>query len=273
MGSISGTARPLFCTACGARLEPTSRFCEQCGKEIDQQPAQPGLSAPIAPAPPSISQGQQHDTLASTHPTPPSPPGPQEHDTLASSHGRMQPPVYTPAAQYPQPAASEPSPPAPAPAYTASTDPNFIRLGLAQPEAVQPVAAPAPSRTRTIAILTALLIVLVAAAAAGAWFLFLQPKATITVEQPSLQCQAGATVQVSAGVAGNAANVSWIVREGPSGGRVVAEGAVATPTGAKYVATYVAPFSPGVYHVEASTGGYGGSKAVIEIRVLGAAKQ
>jgi chitinase len=82
--------------------------------------------------------------------------------------------------------------------------------------------------------------------------------------------KAGNALDFSADVTGSAdLEVMWSVQEGDAGGRVVSRGAKAAGGKVSAVAVYIAPKSPGIYHVIAASKADSRKTAVAEVAVVG----
>lgn len=76
----------------------------------------------------------------------------------------------------------------------------------------------------------------------------------VTLTPSNVQVVAGDAADFAAAVTGsNSTDVNWSVREGPSGGRVVPRGARAGDGKVSLLAVYIAPQSPGTYHLIATS--------------------
>jgi hypothetical protein len=64
-------------------------------------------------------------------------------------------------------------------------------------------------------------------------------------------------------------NVEWTIDEGDSGGRIVPRGAKAKDGGVSSLAVYMAPKTPGTYHVAATSKADPAKSASVTITVTG----
>jgi hypothetical protein len=95
------------------------------------------------------------------------------------------------------------------------------------------------------------------------------PPIIVTIDPPSAHVRVGKTADFAATVSGAPNNeVTWSVREGDVGGRVVAKGAKAEGGKVSSLATYTAPKKPGTYHLLATSNTTPPSAVSAEITVV-----
>jgi chitinase len=124
-----------------------------------------------------------------------------------------------------------------------------------------------------------IVVLLLGGAGAAVWILHssLPGKSTapasnveVTISPASAQVVAGKAFDFSATVAGaENVEVTWSVQEGDSGGRVVSRGARAQGGAVSSMAVYIAPDTPGTYHLLATSRADSKKSASAEITVTG----
>ena len=96
----------------------------------------------------------------------------------------------------------------------------------------------------------------------------------VTITPESARVVAGKACDLSASVSGtDDAEVDWSVVEGEEGGRVINRGAKAGAGEVSLQAVYVAPKTPGTYHVQATSKADRQKSATAEITVTAARKR
>ncbi len=135
-----------------------------------------------------------------------------------------------------------------------------------------------PLRRRSLPVLEILVAVLLLGGAGAAIWIFRStlpkrhaepPPIIVTIDPASARVQTGKTADFAATVSGASnSEVTWSVREGNTGGRVVAKGAKAEGGNVSSLATYTAPKKPGTYHVLATSNTTPPSAVSAEITVV-----
>jgi chitinase len=93
---------------------------------------------------------------------------------------------------------------------------------------------------------------------------------TVTISPTEAQVAAGQAQDFSATVTGSGdTDVSWSIAEGSTGGKVVNHGAQAEGGTVTTQAVYVAPTTPGTYHVIATSHADQSKSATAEVTVSG----
>ncbi len=156
-------------------------------------------------------------------------------------------------------------------------------------DAVAPVARKTPSRGQLPArksrlpVLEILVVVLlVAGAVAAVWMLRSSSpgksaatvrNVDITISPANAKVVAGQSLDFSAVVSGtDDMHVSWTVQEGDDGGQIVTHGAKAEGGKVSSIAVYVAPKTPGTYHLLTTSQADPKKSAEAEITVTRATK-
>lgn len=254
---------PSFCANCGQRVDRQDKFCRNCGVAVPQQPfesagtmARPAFredAAPVTTPPPQVvpppaKELPQVDVRRQSV----EPPPPQEFASPAEPPLRSQEPDLREA-------------PAPVPTafdYLAPTPIPTAYDYVAQEEEV--VEKPPRRRKSRLPVLEILVIVLLlVGAGAAVWMLrsSLPPKhaavpsnVDILLAPTTARVAAGHAVDFSATVTGtDNVEVDWSVQEGDAGGRVVPRGAKADGGTVSTLAVYIAPDTPGTYHLLATS--------------------
>lgn len=95
------------------------------------------------------------------------------------------------------------------------------------------------------------------------------PPIIVTIDPTSAHVRVGKTADFAATVSGASnSEVLWSVREGDSGGHIVAKGAKAEDGKVSSLATYTAPKKPGTYHLLATSNTTPPSAVSAEITVV-----
>ncbi|MDR3749000.1 MAG: zinc-ribbon domain-containing protein [Acidobacteriota bacterium] len=228
------------CASCGETNPAGNRFCERCGKPL--QAAAPVQCAP-APAPVRM--------------PPPSP--------ITQTSWLDQPEPAPPAVTAPVVAKAVP---APLPSSTAlkGRDEDFFYF------------YDDASSQRSNRKLIIVLMVVLALGVLGVIYLLSRPSAkravpanlTITIAPTETEVAVGEAHDFSATVGGSGdTDVAWSVAEGSAGGTVVSRGAQADGGAVASMGVYVAPTTPGTYHVVATSKADTSKSATAEVLVSG----
>ncbi|NMN00598.1 transmembrane serine/threonine- protein kinase B [Bifidobacterium sp. DSM 109958] len=152
----------MFCTQCGTKNEPGTRFCMNCGHpfDVEEPAATAGPAAPVAPAAPAPVPTPE------AAPQPAQPAQPPQPVPAPAQPAPVQP---APAPAQPQPAAPAPAQPAPVHPQPAPSAPQPVQPA-ASPEQAAPAepAKPAKPRKRHGKLIAAILAVVLVIAAGGA---------------------------------------------------------------------------------------------------------
>ena len=272
----------MFCTGCGNKVEREDKFCSECGAPVRRQAVGSAAAAASSPA----DAGQPIPRTSSTAEmqlpftaTPPQAPEAAGSPTAAPPHPEplfAETPAVTPAE-------------VPLPSFSGYADVH----PASQAESVAPTVRPAPTLTfaaqpsyietrarkaRPPVLEIIVIVLLVLGAGAAFWMLHssLPGKSTapvsviaVTLSPPNAEVVAGNAVDFSAAVTGtDDAEVTWSVQEGEDGGRVTPRGAKAEAGGVASLAVYVAPATPGTYHLMATSKADPQQSASSEITVL-----
>ncbi len=233
-------ARTQACTSCGELNPADNRFCERCGQPLQATPVQsapaPASVRPLAPSP--ITQTSWLD----------------EPEPVASSVSK---PMETAAVSK-----AAPSPP-PVAAAPAAKDDNFFYF-------YDDSAAHRGNRKLLI-----VLMVVLALGVLGVIYMLSGPakhpagaNISISISPTEAQVVAGQAHDFAATVTGSSdTDVTWSVAEGSSGGKVVNHGAQAEGGTVAIMAVYVAPTTPGSYHVVATSKADPAKSATAEVTV------
>ncbi len=294
---------PTFCAACGQGLRREDKFCSNCGVPVPQQPFEsagtmvkpawseqksthqivpPGaLHAPAAQAPAADEPRLFADEAQAPEP-------------LLFAEEEIKPAESAPAAIEPQ--AAEPLPVVePAKAEVVQPDENdgwpvgVRRLPTAY-DNVPPMPAgndrlPRPrakkaepqAKTRLPILEILVILLLLAGAVIAVWMLHSSQPAkpaavpanvAVTLSPATARAAPGHAVDFAATVSGtDDVEVDWSVQEGDAGGRVVPRGAKASGGKVSALAVYIAPDSPGTYHLVATSRADSEKSAQAEITV------
>ena len=224
------------CAYCGEPNPSGNRFCERCGRALQAESA-----AEPAPAPPPVTHNAWLDV-----PEPPRTP-------VAAS-------VRT------TPAAKLAAAPAKAPAAAAGKDDEFFYF----------YDDKSPQRSN-LKLLIVLMVVL-ALGVLGVIYLMSRPSGkspvagnvTVTISPTEAQVAVGEAHDFSATVNGSGdTDVTWSVAEGNSAGNVVNRGAQAQGGAVASLGVYVAPNTPGTYHIVAASKADPSKSATAEVVVSG----
>ena len=232
------------CGSCGGPNPVSNRFCERCGRPLQNEPAvqsapAPAPVRPVAPAP--ILQSSWLDV-----------PEPARTSVAA--------PVKTPAVTK---AATAPAPPATA---ANGKDKDFFYF-----------YDDSSSQRGNRKLLIALMVVL-ALGVLGVIYLLSRPSAkssvaanvAITISPTETEVSVGEAHDFSATVSGSGdTDVTWSVVEGSAGGTVVNRGAQAQGGAVANMGVYVAPTTPGTYHIVATSKADPSKSATAEVLVSG----
>jgi hypothetical protein len=249
---------PSFCAACGQGLRREDKFCSNCGVPVPQQPFESAGTM----ARPAFSDQAPAEQAA-----------PQE--ALAAPAAEALPAAEASRTTQPPPAAEMVSPEAtPSPEEKAGVPAAFSPVPTAYdyvpspPTAydyVEPAAVEKPRRKKSrLPVLEILVIILlIVGAGAAVWMLrsSLPAKRTavpanvaVTLLPATARVAPGHSLDFAATVSGtDDLEVDWSVQEGDAGGRVVPRGAKASGGQVASLAVYIAPDSPGTYHLVATS--------------------
>ncbi len=214
------------CASCGEPNPVGNRFCERCGKSL--QAEAPVRSTPV-PA-----------TARSSAPPP----------RVQSSWLDVPEPAQAVAAAPVKSAASRKAAPSPASPVPTAKDDNFFYF-------YDDSSAPRSNRKLLIPLM-----VVLALGVLGVIYLLSRPSArstaganiTVTISPTEAQVVSGQAHDFVATVSGSGdTDVNWSVAEGSAGGKMVNRGAQAQGGTVSDMAVYVAPSTPGSYHVVATS--------------------
>src|SRR5580704_9095143 len=234
---------PSFCATSGQRVDRGDKFCRNCGAPVPQQPFESAgtMARPAFAEPEAATETVPHEA-------------PQE-----------------PAPASPQPAEAQPQ--------AEKTDPPVVFSSLptaydyVEPEVIEP-----PRRRSRPPVLEILVIVLLlAGAGAAVWMLrsslpakhaAVPSNVDVLLSPATARVAVGRAVDFVASVTGSDnVEVDWTVQEGEAGGRVVPRGAKASGGVVSSLAVYIAPDSPGTYHLLATSKADPAKSASAEITV------
>ncbi len=231
------------CAYCGGRNPASNKFCESCGRPLQDATTQSAPArAPVRPVPPPVVQSSWLDVPE---------------------------PVAAAASAEPKPRAisktAAPVAPPASPASTGKEEPFFY---IYDDTAAQ----------RGHGRLLIVLLVVLALGVLGVIYLLSRSPAktaaganvTVTISPTEAQVAAGQAQDFSATVTGSGdTDVSWSIAEGSTGGKVVNHGAQAEGGTVTTQAVYVAPTTPGTYHVIATSHADQSKSATAEVTVSG----
>jgi hypothetical protein len=291
---------PTFCAACGQGLRREDKFCSNCGVPVPQQPFEsagtmvkpawseeksthqivqpkalhPAAQAPIAGEP----------LLFTEEPHPPEPLPPAHDPQVAEA---------LPVGKEPEPAEPVPTAEERQPAEVQQQDESdgwpagVRRLPTAYDRVAPPPTAydrlPRPivkkrqpkARLPVLEILVILL--LLVGAVVAVWMLrsslpaqraAVPANVTVTLSPATARVAVGHAADFAALITGtDDVEVDWTVQEGDAGGRVIPRGAKATGGKISSLAVYIAPDSPGTYHLVATSRADSEKSATAEITV------
>ncbi len=278
---------PMFCKVCGRSIQREDNFCSGCGTPIAPEPFESTASAgnstagavmSIAPA--AAVEMQEPLILAQNQVSPPATPTVRQFrrcprclrlntgTDLSCDWCGTELPADTPAPA-PDPAANIP-PPTFAGYATNSLASKTEEGNLTNKTTASGLTSEVHRssgglrRKSRLPVLELLVIVLlVVGAGAAVWILRSSlPSKTnappssvmVTIAPASAHVAAGKTFNFSATVSGtDDPQVSWTVEEGNTGGRVVNRGAKADGGTVSSLAVYIAPHTPGSYHLLATS--------------------
>ncbi len=207
------------CLSCGKVNPVENRFCEGCGRALQAAPTHPEAAPP-----------PQSSWLYDAEP--------------ASS------PAPTEAAPAEATISAAPTPATPTTVAPAAHDENFFYF-------YDDSSAQRGNRRLLI-----ILLVVLALGIAGVIYLMSRPSAksaaiadvTVTISPTEAKVVAGEAHDFAATVTGSGdSDVTWSVEEGSAGGKVVNHGAQAQGGTVSTVGVYIAPSTPGTYHVVATS--------------------
>jgi hypothetical protein len=99
-------------------------------------------------------------------------------------------------------------------------------------------------------------------------------KVQVTIEPTAAEVTAGNALDFAATVSGtDKVEVNWVVQEGDAGGRVIPRGAKAQAGQVASLVVYVAPATPGDYHLLVTSKAFQQKSASAEIKVEKATRQ
>lgn len=210
--------RPGYCKHCGQRIGISDRLCIRCGQLIPDEEFESDALHAAGPAVVDLTV---------------------QPDKPSAIVGVSQA-AAAPEASQPEPERTH------APQY-------YVAAGSVPPGYVR-------ERKSSFPVLETLVAVLLLAGAATSIWIFRStlparrlgpPPILVTINPSSARVLAGKSVDFAATVSGSEIkDVTWSVREGAAGGRVVAKGAQAGADGnVAALATYTAPRKAGVYHL------------------------
>ncbi len=289
---------PTFCAACGQGLRREDKFCSNCGVPVPQQPFEsagtmvkpawseeksthqivppealhPAVQAPIADEP----------LLFTEEPEPPEPPPAHEPQVKEA----------LPVGEAPEPAAPLPVAEGRQPAKVQQDENDGWPVGVRRlPTAYDHVPPPPPaydrlprpvvnkpqSKARLPVLEILVIILLLIGAVTAVWMLHSSLPAkratvpvnvTVTLSPATARLAVGHAADFAAAIDGtDDAEVEWSVQEGDAGGRVIPRGAKATGGKISALAVYIAPDSPGTYHLVATSRADSEKSATAEITV------
>jgi hypothetical protein len=291
---------PTFCAACGQGLRREDKFCSNCGVPVPQQPfesagtmVKPAWSDE-APAQPVVQQEAFHEPAAK-------PPVPAEPLLFPEEPRAAEPPpAHEPQVAGSQPAGEQSQPAEPAPtaeerrpaeveqhnqddgwpvgvrrlptAYDHVPPPPTAYDRLPRPIAKKPQPK---ARLPVLEILV--IILLLVGAVTAVWILHsslpaqraaVPANVTVTLSPATARVAVGHAVDFAAVINGtDDIEVDWSVQEGDAGGRVIPRGAKAAAGKVSAMAVYIAPDSPGSYHLVAASKADSEKSATAEITV------
>ena len=273
----------MFCTGCGNKVEREDKFCSECGAPIRRQAAESAAAAAFFPADAGQPIARTSSTAEMQLPLTPSRPRTPESAPPPIAEEPPSEPLF---ALVPPPA-PENIPLAPSGEYVISADKGNAAAAAVGPQAstlrfaAQPSYMDTQEKKSRLPVLEIIVIVLlVLGAGAAFWMLHsslpgkrVAPASTVavTLSPPTAEVVAGKALDVTAAVTGTEDNeVTWSVQEGDEGGRVVPRGAKAEAGGVASLAVYVAPSTPGTYHLVATSKADPKQSATSEITVVAA---
>jgi hypothetical protein len=227
--------RPGYCKHCGQRIGSNDRLCIRCGQLIPDEEFESDASHAAGPA--VVDLTVQPDKPTAIVPV-----------SLS--------------AEVAEPSALEHTP----------SPPHYVTAGAVPPGYVR-------ERKSSFPVLEVVVAVLLLAGAATSIWIFRStlparrlepPPILVTIDPSSARVLAGKSLEFAATVSGSEIkDVTWSVKEGASGGRVVAKGAQARADGkVAALATYTAPRKAGVYHLLAMSNTNPPSAVTAEITVV-----
>jgi ribosomal protein L32 len=285
----------MFCPTCGQKVQPENKVCSNCGTALPQPPADPVAAAPSSTAGAGLplivasSTAEMHrplvgGTLHAANSVASNPAVPDSHTVEPPREDSATPVVQL--KQCPQCGKLHSSDntlcdacgtalhaPAGPPAKPRGFIPTAYDFVPSPPQARE--VRPRKSRLPVLEILIAVL--LLVGAAFSVWMLrsslpgkSLVPASNVevTISPASAKVVAGNAFDFAATVNGtDDAEVTWTVQEGDAGGRVVPRGAKAGSGAVSLLAVYIAPASPGTYHLLATSKADPRKSATAEITV------
>jgi len=253
---------PSFCANCGQRVDRQDKFCRNCGVAVPQQPFESAGT---------MARPAFREDAAATPPPPVVPPPAKELPQVEVRRQSVEPPPPQEPAPPVEPPSRSPEPetrqaPTQVPTafdYLAPTPIPTAYDYVAQEEE-EVVAKPPRRRKSRLPVLEILVIVLLlVGAGAAVWMLHsslppkhaaVAPNVDILLAPTTARVAPGRAVDFSATVTGtDDVEVDWSVQEGDAGGRVVPRGAKADGGTVSTLAVYIAPETPGTYHLLATS--------------------
>jgi hypothetical protein len=291
---------PTFCAACGQVLRREDKFCSNCGVPVPQQPFESAgtMVKPAWSEEKSTHQIVQPDAL---HPAAQAPIAdepqlfPKEEPQAAEP-----PPAHESRVAESQPAGEQSQPAEPALTAEERQPPlvqqrngddgwpvGVRRLPTAYdhvppPPTVydrlpRPIAKKPQSKARLPVLEILVILVLLIGAVIAVWMLHsslpakraaVPANVTVTLSPATARVAVGHAADFAASINGtDDIEVEWSVQEGDAGGRVIPRGAKATGGKISALAVYIAPDSPGTYHLVATSKADSEKSATAEITV------
>ncbi|MGC2108664.1 MAG: zinc-ribbon domain-containing protein [Candidatus Korobacteraceae bacterium] len=231
-----------FCATCGQRIDREDNFCRKCGSPLPKEPLE---SDAVMPSPPPKLEAVEEQLAPAAEAEKPFPEN-MPLGTFGSGTSSL----------FGSPARTS------APAE------------LETPYRV----SPAPRKARLPVLEILIVILLTVGAGVAVWMVrsSVPPKNAapaseieVTVTPATAKVVAGKACDLAASVSGaDDVQVSWSVREGDAGGRVINRGAHAENGTVSLQAVYVAPKTPGTYHVVATSNADPSKSGEAEITVV-----
>jgi hypothetical protein len=292
---------PSFCAACGQGLRREDKFCANCGVPVPQQPFESAgtMVKPAWSEEKSTHQIVQPEALhrparapIADEPSlfPEEELKPAEPLPVAAEPEAAEPETAEPETAEPVPSLEEPEPAeVPRPEESGDRPAGFRRVPTAfdrvpplptaydrLPRPIPLKPAPQPKARLPVLEILVILLLLVGAIIAVWMLRSSQPakpvpapaNVAVTLLPATARVSPGHAVDFAATVSGTEdVEVDWSVQEGDAGGRVVPRGAKASGGKISALAVYIAPDSPGTYHLVATSKADSEKSATAEITV------
>lgn len=231
-----------FCATCGQRIDREDNFCRKCGAALPKEPLESDAVMPSAVTNREAAEEQVSATADTEKPSP--------ENVPVSSFGSGTSSLFA--------------------APVRSSAPAELETPY--------IVSPAPRRSRLPVLEILIVILLAVGAGVAVWMVRSSvppkhaasaPDIEVAITPASAKVVAGKACDLAASVSGaDDVQVSWSVREGDAGGRIINRGARAENGTVSLQAVYVAPKTPGTYHAVATSNADPSKSGEAEITVV-----